>query len=312
MTHKVETAQDYIDTGFNASEVFTILDLNPSTYYYRVANKGLDRAYGGGRPIPGYSLTTKGEKVFDGQIEEYIMELIEGEAFGYGYYKIHIILERKYNLIINHKKVYRLCSKLGILKPQRQIKVKYPRCIARNRKIIAPNQLWEVDIKYGYISGEDRFFYILSFIDVLDRNIIDYHIGLRCTGQDAVFTLENALKRRNIDPKETNLVVRSDNGPQFVSHVFEEALSELGIGHERIPVNTPNKNAHIEAFHRILEDDCLSSNEFENYAHAYMAIVGYMDYYCNIRIHSSIKYLPPAEYYLAVLAGQIQPSVVRV
>jgi hypothetical protein len=36
------------------------------------------------------------------------MELIEGEAFGYGYYKIHIILERKYNLIINHKKVYRL------------------------------------------------------------------------------------------------------------------------------------------------------------------------------------------------------------
>ena len=111
MTHKVETAQDYIDTGFNASEVFTILDLNPSTYYYRVANKGLDRAYGGGRPIPGYSLTTKGEKVFDGQIEEYIMELIEGEAFGYGYYKIHIILERKYNLIINHKKVYRLCSK---------------------------------------------------------------------------------------------------------------------------------------------------------------------------------------------------------
>jgi putative transposase len=94
------------------------------------------------------------------------MELIEGEAFGYGYYKIHIILERKYNLIINHKKVYRLCSKLGILKPQRQIKVKYPRRIARNREITAPNQLWEVDIKYGYISGEDRFFYILSFIDV--------------------------------------------------------------------------------------------------------------------------------------------------
>ncbi|WP_427339027.1 IS3 family transposase [Caloranaerobacter sp. DY30410] len=28
----------------------------------------------------------------------------------YGYYKITIILKRKYNLIINKKKVYRLCK----------------------------------------------------------------------------------------------------------------------------------------------------------------------------------------------------------
>ena len=66
-----------------STEIFIILDLNPSTYYHRIANKGLERAYGGGRPVPGYSFDTNGQKVFDGQIEEYIMELIEGEAFGY-------------------------------------------------------------------------------------------------------------------------------------------------------------------------------------------------------------------------------------
>jgi putative transposase len=277
-----------------------------------MSNLGNERNYGGGRPIPGYSLDVNGTKVFDGQIEEYIMELIEGEAFGYGYYKIHILLERKHHLIINHKKVYRLCDKLGILKPQRQIKVKYPRRIARNREITASNQLWEVDIKYGYISGEDRFFYILSFLDVFDRNIIDYHIGLNCTGQDAVFTLKNALEHRNIEPKKTGLVVRCDNGPQFISKVFKEACKSLHIEHERIPTKTPNKNAHIEAFHRLLEDDCLSIDEFETFAHAYMTIVEYMDYYNNVRIHSSIKYLPPVEYYMAVLARKIKPSVVRV
>ncbi|MGI6570693.1 MULTISPECIES: IS3 family transposase [Staphylococcaceae] len=301
-----------MDYGFNASEIFTILNLNPSTYYHRIARRGLERSYGGGRPIPGYSFNTMGQKVFDGQIEEYIMELIEGEAFGYGYYKIHIILERKFNLIVNHKKVYRLCKSLGILKPQRQRKVKYPRRIARNREITASNQLWEVDIKYGYITGEDKFFYILSYLDVFDRDIVDYHIGLNCTGKDAVFTLKTALKRRNIEPKNSDLVVRSDNGPQFISNAFEGACNDLDIEHERIPVNTPNKNAHIEAFHRILEDDCLSINEFETYTQAYMAIVDYMDFYSNIRIHSSIKYLPPAEYYLGVIAGNIKPSIVRV
>lgn len=272
----------------------------------------VERTYGGGRPIPGYSLDTYGNKVCDGQIEEYIMELINGEAFCYGYYKIHMLLERKYHLIINPKKVYRLCGKLGILKPQRQVKVKYPRRIARNREIIASNQLWETDIKYGYISGEDRFFYVLSFLDVFDRNIIDYHIGLYYTGQDAAFTLKNALKHRNIASGKTDLVIRSDNGSQFISNVFEESCNSLGAEHERIPVRTPNKNAHIEAFHRLLEDDRLSINEFETYAQAYMAIIEYMDYYNNVRIHYSIKYLPPAEYYQAVLSGRIAPSIIKV
>lgn len=240
------------------------------------------------------------------------MELIEGEAFGYGYYKLHIMLERKHNLVISPKKVYRLCGELGILKPQRQRKVKHPRRIARNRDITGSNQLWEVDIKYGYIVGEDRFFYILSYLDIFDRNIIDYHIGLNCTGHDSAFTLKNALKRRNIDPKESNLVVRSDNGPQFISHAFEEACIELGVEHERIPPKTPNMNAHIEAFHRILEDDCLSINEFESYTGAYMSIVDFMDFYCNIRIHSSIGYIPPVEYYQGVLEDNIEPSIVRV
>lgn len=277
-----------------------------------MANIGRERIYGGGRPIPGYSLDTNGRKVCDGEIEEYIMELINGEAFGYGYYKIHILLERRYHLIINPKKVYRLCGKLGILKPQRQVKIKYPRRIAKNREITAPNQLWETDIKYGYIPGEDRFFYILSFLDVFDRSIIDYHIGLYCTGQDAAFTLNTALERRNIDPKATGLVIRSDNGPQFISNVFEETCNSLGAEHERIPVKTPNKNAHIEAFHRLLEDDCLSINEFETYVQAYIAIMDYMDYYNNVRIHSSLKYLTPAEYYLAALSGRIGPYIVKV
>jgi len=77
-------------------------------------------------------------------------------------------------------------------------------------------------------------------------------------------------------------------------------------------VKIPNKNARIEAFHRILEDDCLSVSEFETYAEAYTAIVEYIYYYNNVRIHSSIEYLPPMEYYLGILAGELEPLVVAV
>ena len=126
------------------------------------------------------------------------MEAIEEDGFAYGYFKLGKLLKREYSLVINKKKMYRLCKELGVLKPQRRTKSKYPRKLARNRNVTAPNQLWEVDIKYGYITGEDRFFFVLSYIDVYDRQIVGYHIGLRCEAADAVSALKSALWKRKI------------------------------------------------------------------------------------------------------------------
>jgi len=50
------------------------------------------------------------------------MEALQDDAFYYGYHKITHNLRRKHNLIINHKKVYRLCKELQILRNQRVIK----------------------------------------------------------------------------------------------------------------------------------------------------------------------------------------------
>ncbi|HHV78507.1 MAG TPA: transposase [Firmicutes bacterium] len=52
---------------------------------------------------------------------------------------------------------------------------------------------------------------------------------------------------------------------RFIAGVFEAACEHYGVEHERIPCRTPNKNAHIEAFHRILEDECLAGQEFETF-----------------------------------------------
>ncbi|TCS85788.1 uncharacterized protein DUF2672, partial [Keratinibaculum paraultunense] len=147
----------------------------------------------GGRPIPGYSFDKDGNHICDEQIKEYILKIIETEGLYYGYCKITVLLRRKFNLIINKKKVYRLCKELEVLRPQRKIKPKFPRKIAINREITTSNSLWEVDVKYGYIHGEDRFFYIASFLDVYDRNIVEYHMGLSCKTEDIIVTLKRGL-----------------------------------------------------------------------------------------------------------------------
>ncbi len=46
------------------------------------------------------------------------------ETASYGYSKLTSSLKEDYQLIINHKKVYRLCKELDILRPQRKV---YPK-----------------------------------------------------------------------------------------------------------------------------------------------------------------------------------------
>lgn len=112
---------------------------------------------------------------------------------------------------------------MDILEPQRRLRNKHPRRLAANRLITEPNQLWEMDIKYGYIEGEGRFFYLLSVMDVYDRSIIDYHLGLSCEGKYAVQVLQRALWKRQLFDAEKKPVIRTDNGPQFICHAFESA-----------------------------------------------------------------------------------------
>lgn len=275
-----------------------IISLGKSTYYYNIANRNKVKQKPIGKPAPGYSYDINGNKICDEQIKEWIVEAINGDAEFYGYRKIKEHLKREYKLKLNHKKAYRLCKELGILKPQRKIKEKVKKSIAVNRIVNSSNTVWELDIKYGYIHKEDKFFFLLNVIDVFDRTLIDYHMGLSCDAKDAAATLRRCLVKRDLFNVDKSFpVVRTDNGPQFISNLFNETCEVLGIHHERIPVRTPNKNAHIESFHRILEDECFSVNEFESYKEAYVAVDEFMERYNKRRIHSSLGYKTPEEFY---------------
>lgn len=86
--------------------------------------------------------------------------------------------------------------------------------------------------------------------------------------------------------------------------VFGGLVEELSMVHERIPVKTPNMNAHIESFHYILEDECYSRYEFSSFKEV-SAITEYMRYYSKRRRHSSIKYMTPNKFYEAFMSNVV-------
>jgi len=316
VTDRVEIAKKWISKGYRATLILGFVGLSASTYYENILRECKDQEEinttshtisnnAGGRPIPGYSLSNKGEKIPDEQIKEWLNELICSDGFPYGYTKLTVCLKEDYGLKINKKKVYRLCKELDILKPQRKIKNRHPKRLPKQCEIKGPDELWEMDIKYGYIVGADSFFFQLSLIDVFDRSIIDYHLGLSCKAKDAVRVVKNSLHKRGLREGIPLPRIRTDNGPQFTSNLFGETLEKLGITHERIPVRTPNMNAHIESFHSILESECYSQNEFESYLEVYRVVTDYMKYYNERRRHSSIKYMAPAKFHEAFINNTV-------
>ncbi|WP_422723866.1 IS3 family transposase [Hathewaya limosa] len=53
----------------------------------------------------------------------------------------------------------------------------------------------------------------------------------------------------------------------------------------------------MESCHRILEDECFKSNEFQNYREAYGIVKNFINFYNNRRLHSCLRYITLNEFY---------------
>lgn len=307
----MEIAIKWINKGYKVRPVLRICEVPASTYYYHLKHPERKKPVSTGRPIPGYSENKDGKKVFDNRIKEYLIRLISGEHAACGYKKMTSLLRRNYRLKINKKKVYRLCKELGILLPQREITKPVPKKVARNRVVTGPNQLWQMDIKYGYVVGKRGHFFVANIIDVFDRNLVGHYRGKTCNAQDIIKATQKAMLKREVHKQSEPLVIRTDNGPQFVSKAFS-AFAESNFEHERIPNRTPNMNAYVESFHSILERECFQRHFFESYEEAFRVVDRFMYFYNTKRLHGSLKDMPPVEYLELVRTGALQPQKIAV
>jgi putative transposase len=280
-------------------KVCRMTGLSRSSWYFHGNSPEEDRRHQNtGRPVPGFTRNRDGTLVLDGAISLLLKGYRERPEYanGAGYRKLTKMLRRDHDIYVNKKKIYRICMENGLLLEQRSKCSRPARRIARNRTVTGPNQVWEFDLKYGYVDGERRFFFILAFIDVYLRQVVGAHVGLRCQAGDLCNTLARALLAEGITA-EHGLVIRSDNGPQMTANELSRWLAQLEekLSHEFIPVRTPNKNAHIESFFSILELEFLSVTYFKNFEEAYEKTHKFIRFYNQERLHGSIGDIPPAE-----------------
>ena len=220
-----------ISPSVSTHEILKYAQVPKSTWYSVATRKAQGskedkRGSNSGRRPPGYTVNRDGVCVLDRTILKALENYREQPFFqnGGGYIKLTHYLRRDHGYYINRKKIYRICRENGLILPRKK-KSKLPWRVvaAANRLITAPNQLWEFDIKYGYVHGEFRFFFILSFVDVFSRLVTGAYVGSSCKSGDLRATLSAAIKGAEIE-HGAMLVIRSDNGPQMSSKAFHEYL----------------------------------------------------------------------------------------
>src|SRR6266705_5350348 len=87
-----------------------------------------------------------------------------------------------------------------------------------------------------------------------------------------------------------------DNGPEFRSRALAAWSEERGVRLEFIQPGKPVQNAYVESFNGRLRDECLNANWFTSLSDARRKIEAWRQDYNQQRPHSSLDYVPPAEF----------------
>ena len=117
-----------------------------------------------------------------------------------------------------------------------------------------PNQVWPVDFKGQFKTGDGHYCYPLTVTDHFSRSLLACH-GLHSVATAGTKPVFRTLFRAVGLPE----AIRSDNGAPFASTGIHglSALNvwwmQLGIVHQRIPPSSPQDNGTHERMHRDLK-----------------------------------------------------------
>jgi len=146
--------------------------------------------------------------------------------------------------------------------------------------------LVEIDTIHFVIG--DRRFYVYSLVDVASRWAYA-KVSLRINTWNSLNFVKEALRNSGFEFK----MMQSDHGSEF-SGWFTEHVRKLGASHRHIRVRKANDNGHVERFNRTLQEECLNKVS-QNPKEFQQAIMEYLPYYNNERLHLGLNFKTPIE-----------------
>ena len=152
-----------------------------------------------------------------------------------------------------------------------------------------PHEHWHIDISYINIHG--TFYYLSTILDGYSRYVVHWEIRRSMTEQDELVVLQRAREKF---PHERPRII-SDNGSQFLAKDFKEFIRICGMTHVRTSPYYPQSNGKLERFHGSIKGECIRPGTPISLEDALRIVGRYVEHYNELRLHSAIGYVAPAD-----------------
>jgi putative transposase len=212
----------------------------------------------------------------------------------YGYRRIHAVLADQISIGRDH--VLHLMHRMGIcaVYPKRNLSKRYQKqyirpYLPKGLEITHPDQVWSVDITY--IRMRKGFMYLFAIIDACSRYIVVWELPGTLEKESVIRGLHRGY--RSGCPEIQN----SDQGGHFTNGDYTALVEGKGI---RISMDGRRRaldNIFVERFFRTLKYEEIYLNEYGSPRMLRKALERYIGFYNDERLHQSLGYRSPREYY---------------
>lgn len=251
----------------------------------------------------------------DLELKNLIKEIFNKHKSRYGYRRITLELRNK-GLVINHKRVKRLMSQLGLygLTPKAKYKsykgevgktannkllvkvvdeVKHTTTMKRNFKTTKVNEVWLSDVTEFHIPAGKL--YLSSILDLHNREIVSFNVSKSPSFIQTRDMLNKAFDKYN---NLEGLIFHTDQGWQYQMYQFIKSLKDKKIIQSMSRKGNCLDNSPMENFFGKLKNEMFYGNEykFKTLNQLELAIKEYIHYYNNERITVKLKGLTPVQF----------------
>lgn len=219
------------------------------------------------------------------------MTILSAQYPRYGYRRIQIFLERQ-GQVMSPGRAYRLWSKAGLQVPRKRPRRRIAGTRPRPQAPATVNQVWAYDFVFDTTSTGQQL-KCLTVVDEYTRESLAIDVAGSIRSARVIEVLSQLMSVRGV-PR----ILRSDNGPEFVSNALLRWATGNGLDMALIEPGKPWQNGVAESFNGKFRDECLSMEWFRTRAEAKVVIESWRRHYNDVRPHSSLGNLTPTAFRL--------------
>ena len=272
------------------------LGVSASAYYQRASGERSQRA------------------VQDERLLRRIEELHAANYYAYGYRRMWKTLQRA-GCDVGRDHVKRLMRKHKIQGAKRRGKPwrttrpdlearRRPDLVERDFTASQPDELWVADLTY--LRCWEGVVFFAFIIDAFSRRIVGWQFAGHMRTDLVLDALAMALAHRR-SGADVDLVHHSDRGSQYTSIDYTQTLDDHGVLASIGSVGDAYDNALAESFVDSFKTELIADRVWRTRSQLELAVVEYVGWFNQARLHESLGDLPPTEFE-ALYAAQIEPT----